>query len=162
MKNKGFSLMEICVAIGLLGIMLSIGGPKIKNYIVVAQNMRAVATMETLRTASQLYYSETGRTAFSSEPLNNTNKDIVDGIKKLKKFLDSKIYKMVENGRISIGGAKSEKTEDIKINYGGSIAISSQPPKEEKENIRGDGIYLWFVPSEKQKYDHSGREWSSL
>lgn len=31
MKNKGFSLIEVCIGIALIGIMISIGGPKIRK-----------------------------------------------------------------------------------------------------------------------------------
>ena len=45
MKNQGFSLIEVCIGIALVGIMIGIGGPKIRRYIASGKDTKAIATL---------------------------------------------------------------------------------------------------------------------
>lgn len=153
MKNKGFSLIEVCIGIALVGIMISIGAPKIRKYIANGRDTKAIATLATLRTASELYYTENGEPVFK-----NTDKDITDTLKKLEAYLDPKTYRFIENGKVEIGASKKDDNIDTPLNFGGELPLTFINPNEEKD--KGDGVYIWFAPEEEQKYDSKGKKWS--
>ena len=66
MKNRGFSLIEITVAIALIGIMAGVGVPKLRRQMALGRDTKAIATLGTLRTASELYFIE------NNEPISDT------------------------------------------------------------------------------------------
>lgn len=158
MKNKGFSLIEICIGVSLLGIMLSIGAPRIRNYIVAGKNSKAVAVLENFRTASELYYAD-----FGVPPCDFSDKEkesrYTKAVQNLKKYVDAKTYAIIKNGSVPIGGSKVGDKEDDKLTYGGEMKFTFTNPDPLLES---DGVYIWFAPTEKQKYDHRGKPWTSF
>ena len=58
MKNRGFSLIEIVVAVAIMGILSGIVGLQLRSYIAKSKDTKAVATLNTLRVAAQLYQLE--------------------------------------------------------------------------------------------------------
>ena len=153
MKNKGFSLLEVCIGIALIGIMISIGGPKIRKYIASGKDTRTIATLSTLRTASELYYTEKGEPVFDKE-----KDDITDAIKKLRVYLDPKTYRFIENGKLEIGGSRKNDDLEAPLNYGGEVQLTFINPNDTED--AGDGIYIWLEPEQGQEYDSKGQKWS--
>lgn len=151
MKRKGFSLIEVCVAVALVGVMVGISGPKIKRYIANGKNTKAIANLNVIRTASQLYYSETG------DKTHEKNEDIRDSLKKLKDYLDIKTYESIKEGKLEIGGGKTSDKLDSKTYYGGKADLTFENPNSEEEN---DGVYIWLKPEEGKQYDLKGKKWS--
>lgn len=148
LKNKGFSLIEVCIAIALIGIMVSIGGHSAKKYLANGKNTKAIVTLNVVRTASQLYYTVNGK------PVYVDGEDSVTTIKKLKEYMDKKTFENVKDGKINIGGAKS----DNKTYYGGYVELTFKNPDEEAEE--NDGIYLYLKGVGDKIYDLGGKKWS--
>ena len=154
MKNQGFSLIEVCIGIALVGIMIGIGGPKIRRYIASGKDTKAIATLASLRNASELYYCETGDIPFGKEA------DIQSSIEKLQSYLDNKTIQNIQDGKIEIGGSKDSNGS---ITYGGSIPLTSTNPNKSadgKTNDIVDGVYIWFNPNSNQEFDLKGNKWS--
>ena len=55
---KGFSLVELMVAVGIVGVMSSVAVPKYQKYKVNATRAEAQATLSAMYTLQQLYYTE--------------------------------------------------------------------------------------------------------
>ena len=151
MKNKGFSLIEVCIGIALVGIMIGIGGPKIRKYIATAKDTKAIATIGTLRTASELYYSENDASVYAANEKNG----VTDALAKLEDYLDTKTFNNVKNGKIEVGGFQDSNGQ---ITYGGEIPLSFENP--DPSGKAGDGVYIWFAPEANQEFDIKGNKWS--
>lgn len=78
MKNKGFSLIEVTVAIALIGIMAGIGVPKLRRQMALGRDTKAIATLGTLRTASELYFIENNE-PLSEAPTSEESENITYG-----------------------------------------------------------------------------------
>ena len=84
---KGFSLVELMVAVGIVGVMSSVAVPKYQKYKVNATRAEAQSSLSSMYTLQQLYYTENdqygkfdGTTATQgpnnqiSFPVNNNSK----------------------------------------------------------------------------------------
>lgn len=151
MKNKGFSLIEVCIGIALVGIMIGIGGPKVRRFIASGKDTKAIATLGALRTASELYYSEHGS---SPATIKEEGTDIVASLKKLEEYINPKTFNNIKDGKIEIGGYMGEEHT---VKYGGEMAFTFVDPNTSE---KGDGVNLWFAPTEGQEYDMKGNKWS--
>ena len=73
MKNEGgFSLVELMVAVGIIGVMSSVAVPKYQKFTANAAQSEAQATLSSVYTLQQLYFTENGRygTGFGSSAGN--------------------------------------------------------------------------------------------
>ena len=158
MKNKGFSLIEVTVAIALIGIMASIGVPKLRRQMALGRDTKAIATLGTLRTASELYFIENSK-PLSETPTSEESENITTALKKLEPYLDEKTFKEIEDGELEIGGSRAKKVDideaDENITYGGTISLTFKNPDINK-STGSDGVYIWFKPSEGKEYDTKG------
>lgn len=157
MKNGGFSLIEITVAIALIGLMMGIGVPKFRKQLAIGKDTKAIAILSNLRTACELYYLETGK------PLtDNPEVDInIEGkVTELEPYLDIKTFNEIKDGKLEIGGSRAKKTDadeaDPNIIYGGEIELTFKSPETGK---KGDGVYIWFKPEVGKDYDTKGNKW---
>ena len=55
---KGFSLVELMVAVGIVGVMSSVAVPKYQKYKVNASRAEAQSSLSSMYTLQQLYYTE--------------------------------------------------------------------------------------------------------
>lgn len=63
-KNQGFSVIEIILVLGVIGILSSFIVPKVRNYLAVAKDAKAVNTVQSLRMASESFFR--GGTLFNN------------------------------------------------------------------------------------------------
>lgn len=160
MKNGGFSLIEVVVAIALVGLMMGVGVPKFRKQMAIGKDTKAIAILGTLRTASELYYLETGKTLIEGE---SGSVDTPSALKKLENYIDVKTFKEIEDGKVEIGGSRTKKINvdepDENIKYGGNIGFTFNNPEKEKVS---DGVYIWFDTTGESigEYDTKGNKWS--
>lgn len=161
MKNKGFSLIEVTVAIALIGIMAGIGVPKLRRQMALGRDTKAIATLGTLRTASELYFIENSK-PLSEAPTSEESENITTALKKLEPYLDEKTFKEIEDGELEIDGSRAKKVDideaDENITYGGTISLTFKNPDINK-STGSDGVYIWFKPSEGKEYNTKGNKW---
>lgn len=156
MKNSAFSLIEITVAIALIGIMAGIGVPKFRTQLAIGRDTKAIATLATLRTASELYFIDKGEPIYDGTLEDGSN---TTSLENLEEYLDSKTFEDIKDGKISIGGSRAQnetgEAEDDVI-YGGEIGFTFINPNTSK---KGDGVYLWFKPDTGKEFDTKGNKW---
>ncbi len=161
MKNKGFSLIELLVVLGIIGVLSSFITPKVMSYLAKGKDTKAVAVLESLRTASQLYYLEEGK-SFSQGGVHG--EITVEQFNKLEKYLSNNARDLIKNNKIvvEIGGSKdSSDSKDIK--YGGEIGFTTKDPKALENNDKSDGINIWFnKTNEIKEFNLNGNKWIDL
>lgn len=148
-KRAGFTLIELVVVMGIIGILSSIAVPRVQTSLRRAKDTKALATLSLLRTASNLYYSEQG------EKLGKDGESLgEDHIKTLieKEYFDEGIKKMFTKTGYKIpvgtvqecgdGENKKSDTEELEI-----VFLS-------------DGISLEF--NEDKFMDTNCKVWSEL
>lgn len=60
-KVKGFTLIELVIVVSIISVLATIVTPKVRMSLIKAKDVKAEATLETLKTASNLYFSEKNR-----------------------------------------------------------------------------------------------------
>ena len=89
MKNRGFSLIEIVVAVAIMGILSGIVGLQLRSYIAKSKDTKAVATLNTLCVAAQLYQVDNGEALIDTASLTTYDEQKVkDALKKLLAILE--------------------------------------------------------------------------
>lgn len=79
-KNSGFTLIELVVVIAIIGVLASIIAPRVRLSLMKAKDAKVVATLNTLRTAANLYYAESGSVIGlnTGASTNLTNQKVLD------------------------------------------------------------------------------------
>ena len=84
MKNRGFSLIEIVVAVAIMGILSGIVGLQLRSYIAKSKDTKAVATLNTLRVAAQLYQLENEKPLIEDSSKYEDKEEIKKALEKLE------------------------------------------------------------------------------
>lgn len=120
MKNGGFSLIEMVIAVALVGVLSTLVVPKVREQLAKGKDAKAVATLTALRTASELYYVENEKSALEEA---ESEESIKKAMENLLPYLDSKAEAELKDGKVEIGGSKAGETEEevkkAEIKYGG-------------------------------------------
>lgn len=158
-KEKGFSLIEVLVVLGIIGLFTTFLTPKISNYLALGKETKVIATLNSLRTASEMYNLENG---------SSLGKDKLDGnltkadVEKLKEYISNGYKDLTKNLDSSeeilyeIGGSKDENNEVI---YGGQVKFTFKAPVGEVS----DGIKIWILPTgDVREYNLKGTKWEEL
>lgn len=66
-KQTGFTLIEMMIAIAIIGTLAAIGYPSYTTYVLKTQRTEGMANLQKLRGAYEVFYFETG-----GYPTNNT------------------------------------------------------------------------------------------
>lgn len=70
-RENGFTLVEILVVITIIALIMSLVGPRVLNYLSESKVKAAKIQMQSLSSALDLLYLDTGRYPSSSEGLNS-------------------------------------------------------------------------------------------
>ncbi|RXZ68485.1 prepilin-type N-terminal cleavage/methylation domain-containing protein [Fusobacterium necrophorum] len=156
MKNKGFSFIEIVIAIAIIAVLSTLITPQVRNQLAKGKDTKAVATLSSLRIASQMYQMEHSEKLISSEDYDSDEK-IKEAFRKLSDYLDPSAKKILSEAKVEIGGSRT--TKDADLQYGGDISFTFKNPDE---NGKSDGVYLWFkLTTGIGAFDSRGVEWKS-
>jgi general secretion pathway protein G len=68
--EQGFTLVEILVVITIIALIMGLVGPRVLNYLGEAKSKTAKIQIESLSSALDLYFLDTGQYPSSSEGLN--------------------------------------------------------------------------------------------
>lgn len=143
-KEEGFSIIEIILVLGVIGILSSFIVPKTREYLAVAKDSKAINILQNIRMASESYYLENGDNIIENQ------ETIVDIMPKLSKYIREDIELTNDQLLIEIGGSKENKTSDIV--YGGKVEMYIDSNKEIMLRPYGD----------TKDYSIKGQEWSKL
>ena len=156
MKNRGFSLIEVIVAVAIIGILSGIVGLKLRSYIATSKDTRAVATLNSFRLAAQTYQIDNDKPLIEDSSKYDDDTEIKNALKKLEIYLDKNAKEIIDKNRITIGASRDSENGDLK--YGGEVKFTFKNPDS---NGNSDGYYMWLVPVNPTKnFDSKGKEWT--
>ena len=156
MKNRGFSLIEVIVAVAIIGILSGIVGLKLRSYIATSKDTRAVATLNSFRLAAQLYQIDNDKPLIEDSSKYDDNDEVKKALKKLEIYLDNNAKEIIDKNEITIGASRD--TENGELKYGEKVKFTFKNPDS---NGNSDGYYMWLVPVDPtKKFDSKGKEWT--
>jgi len=155
MKNRGFSLIEVIVAVAITGILSGIVGLKLRSYIATSKDTRAVASLNSFRLAAQTYQIDNDKPLIEDSSKYDDDVEIKKALEKLEIYLDKNAKEIISTNRITIGASRDSENGDLK--YGGEVKFTFKNPDS---NGNSDGYYMWLVPVGNTKnFDSKGKEW---
>ena len=156
MKNRGFSLIEVIVAVAITGILSGIVGLKLRSYIATSKDTRAVASLNSFRLAAQTYQIDNDKPLIEDSSKYDDDTEIKKALEKLEIYLDKNAKEIISTNRITIGASRDSENGDLK--YGGEVKFTFKNPDS---NGNSDGYYMWLVPVGNTKnFDSKGKEWT--
>ena len=156
MKNRGFSLIEVIVAVAIIGILSGIVGLKLRCYIATSKDTRAVASLNSFRLAAQTYQIDNDKPLIEDSSKYDDDTEIKKALEKLEIYLDKNAKEIISTNRITIGASRDKKDSDLI--YGGKVKFTFKNPDN---NGNSDGYYMWLVPVNPTKnFDSKGKEWT--
>jgi len=156
MKNRAFSLIEVIVAVAIIGILSGIVGLKLRSYIATSKDTRAVATLNSFRLAAQTYQIDNDKPLIEDSSKYDDDTEIKKALEKLEIYLDKNAKEIISTNRITIGASRDSENGDLK--YGGEVKFTFKNPDS---NGNSDGYYMWLVPVGNTKnFDSKGKEWT--
>lgn len=144
-KERGFSIIEIILVLGVVGILSSFVVPKTREYLALAKDTKAINILQSVRVASESYYLETGEYPYSA------GDSLATALPKISKYIrDNNLKATGDKVIIDVGGSKSSK-ESKDIRYGGKVEMYI------------DNNEILLKPIENtQNFSIRGEEWSKL
>ena len=156
MKNRAFSLIEVIVAVAIIGILSGIVGLKLRSYIATSKDTRAVVSLNSFRLAAQTYQIDNDKPLIEDSSKYDDDTEIKKALEKLEMYLDKNAKEIIKNNRITIGASRETKNGELK--YGGEVRFTFKDPDN---TANSDGYYMWLVPVGNTKnFDSKGKEWT--
>ncbi|MGL5950152.1 MAG: type II secretion system protein [Cetobacterium sp.] len=150
MKRKnGFSVIEIILVLGVIGILSSFIVPKVRDYLAMAKDSKAINTIQNLRLASETYYLEKGSYPWSDKDQS----EISDILNNLQNYTGNKIQNpgAGKDLLLEIGGSKDEPEGSIV--YGGQIKVDIDKNKND----------FYFYPEKPVlEFNIRGEKWEDI
>lgn len=146
-KERGFSIIEIVLVLGVIGILSSFIVPKTRDYLAMAKDSKVINTLNSIRMASESYYLENGEYAFDGE-----NKTLADALPNLSKYMRDNLKIESDKILLEIGGSKTVKETEESVVYGGKVEVYIDSNKE---------IVLKATPG-VGSFNMRGEEWSKM
>ena len=156
MKNRGFSLIEVIIAVAIIGILSGIVGLKLRFYIATSKDTRAVASLNSFRLAAQTYQIDNDKPLIEDSSKYDDDTEIIKALEKLEIYLDKNAKEIIDKNEITIGASREKKDSDLI--YGGKVKFTFKDPDN---GANSDGYYMWLVPVDPtKKFDSKGKEWT--
>ena len=156
MKNRAFSLIEVIVAVAIIGILSGIVGLKLRSYIATSKDTRAVVTLNSFRLAAQTYQIDNDKPLIEDSSKYDDDVEIKKALEKLEIYLDKNAKEIIDKNRITIGASRDAENGELK--YGGEVRFTFKDPDN---TASSDGYYMWLVPVDPtKKFDSKGKEWT--
>ncbi|WP_047382842.1 MULTISPECIES: type II secretion system protein [unclassified Cetobacterium] len=149
-RREGFSVIEIILVLGVIGILSSFIVPKVRDYLAMAKDSKAINTLQNLRVASETYYLEKGSYPWPSTGITNMS----EVLENLENYIGKNKVPKPGDGDdllLEIGGSKS--TPDGEITYGGEVKV----------NLDTGNTHFILTPKDsKQEYNIRGEKWEDI
>ncbi len=156
MKRKGFTLIELVVVIALIAILAVTLAPRLRDQIAKANDAKAIAALGSLRTASEIYFSDNSKVPGGADK---------DDLSNLESYVDSSVVDLVNEGgggftatALPIGGGRTAaqgSDGDVYYSSDNTIGIT----------FGTDNIELSFASQSSltsaSTYDTKGIAWAS-
>ena len=113
MKNGGFTLIELIIAVALVGILSSLVTPKVRIQLAKGRDTKAISYLGAMRTAAELYYIEKGEAP--TTVISPNEADDKKAIENILPYLDPKAESVIKDGKIQIGGSRKDENGKITI-----------------------------------------------
>ena len=156
MKNRAFSLIEVIVAVAIIGILSGIVGLKLRSYIATSKDTKAVATLNSFRLAAQTYQIDNDKPLIEDSSKYDDDTEIKKALNNLEIYLDKNSKEIISTNEITIGASRETENGDLK--YGGKVRFTFKDPDNSNNS---DGYYMWLVPvGDTKKFDSKGKEWT--
>jgi len=65
-SERGFSLVELMIAIAIIGILIGVGVPAWKNLTIAANESAAIQNLKTIQLEQRAYFNTRGRTSYGT------------------------------------------------------------------------------------------------
>lgn len=132
-RKKGFTLVELLVVIAIIGILAVVALPSLFKNIEKAKIVDLESDINTIRSAVQSAYAQTGE------------------------FTNTSWTKQEDGNVIANSGfgedAVSEEIDTLSIPFGGSYSIIPDKGSSQVNGISFANVILWIMPSEEISED---------
>lgn len=156
MKTKGFSLIEVIIAVAIIAALSTIVTPQVRLQLAKGKDTKAVASLQSIRVAAQMYQMEHSEKLIAESDYDDKEK-IKASLQKLKEYLEPSAETILQEAELEIGGSRTE--QEGSVQYGGKLALTFKNPDTKGKS---DGVYLWVKPLENVgSFDSRGVEWKS-
>lgn len=171
-KKNGFTLIELVVVIALIAILAVTLAPRLRDQIAKANDSKAIATLGSLRTLSEVFYADFQKTVvdYAAEQTGTPNAETTY----LYPDLDNTAKTLVNAGTssdgltVNIGGSRPSAKGTV--TYGGTIEFTFAKPTGTNAELLADNVYIWFdetsvtatgLTAGNNEFDTKGMNWAS-
>lgn len=118
-RERGFTLVELVVIVGIIGVLVAMVVPRVLNTMYRAKDAKSITAVDTLRKASRSYFFDRGSSF--SESWNRESQKIAEPIavtdlEKLQKagYIDDRTLNLLRNGDNSVVTVKAGSVVEYK------------------------------------------------
>ncbi|MGL5951076.1 MAG: pilin [Cetobacterium sp.] len=106
-KKSGFTLIELVVVIAIIGVLAAVITPRVRLSLAKAKDAKAIAIVDALRTAANVYFAEQGKAIFAGDNAAAVGTGVTALIN--AKYLDDKADKKFKSaGVIEVGSVNGD------------------------------------------------------